>query len=785
MTEQRNSRIALLAVVMLLSGAFLGLVVSDNASAARYDINGFVSDNNANVSITILDRDTGYKKTTSTLEDGYYSFNNVESGSYDIRYSKDGFLAIRNNLSVSADGPLETVTMVAAPAGVSTLSGTVKDQDDTPVVGATITLYSTTAFEDSWWGYDDIGYSWSVDSDEAGTYQFTDMPGTVFDVRVASDDHYTHTAASVDFTAPHEFVLSSVTGDNNQSINVKDSSDNIISDAVVFMYEESTSTWTDATKFGGATYILSPDTGSTVYVYAYHEDHKPVVTKLSDVGGTSSFEMVLGSNSLGDDDVIYIPSTPSLGSQSVLPKHHDRIVKLNMGPTAKISSATGDFVLSDTEVLSLSGSSSISLLGDLTYNWPDWATYCEPEPEPEGEDVDFFKQVGFGCGVNTIPSVNYSPGTNSFRLIVTDIFGATDTVSVNITIDSDNPVASFIAIVKENIDDPGTAVNSTNVIEDFSTVVFNASASSDATSSVSSYSWDFGDGNTDTGKIVSHSFSTPGTFDVVLTAADGAGNTGTSTLSVIVQDITPPSVNFNWSYVDEEGVTRDFVAIEGVPVNFNAGITSDNSGDSLTYEWDFNDGTNKQGKEVTHTFENVSSAGYEVILVVTDAAGNSNQRMILVAVDEMDRPDLYISQISFSDDNPNEDETIQLNAVLKLAKMNVTGEIQVGFYLDNLDNQIGSVMVDGSSLTKGIEGGTNVSVPWKAVSGTHTIFVVADSTDLVNEGSDDGEKNQMAKDINVIAKDSSNDTSIILLILVVVISIGAVGYIYKDSLFGN
>ena len=51
MTEQRNSRIALLAIVMLLSGAFLGLLVSDNASAARYDLNGFVSDNNADVSI--------------------------------------------------------------------------------------------------------------------------------------------------------------------------------------------------------------------------------------------------------------------------------------------------------------------------------------------------------------------------------------------------------------------------------------------------------------------------------------------------------------------------------------------------------------------------------------------------------------------------------------------------------------------------------------------------------------------------------------------------------------
>ena len=159
--------------------------------------------------------------------------------------------------------------------------------------------------------------------------------------------------------------------------------------------------------------------------------------------------------------------------------------------------------------------------------------------------------------------------------------------------------------------------------------------------------------------------------------------------------------------------------------------------------------------------------------------------MIVVAVEEMDRPDLYISQLSFSNDNPNEDDTIQLNAVLKLAKMNVTGEIQVGFFLNNLETQIGSVIVDGSNLTKGIEGGMNVSVPWKAVSGTHTIFVVADSTDMVDEGSDDGEKNQLAKDINVVAKETSNDTSIILLVLVVVISIGSVAYIYKDSLFGN
>ena len=759
MTEQRNSRIALLAVVMLLSGAFLGLVVSDNASAAKYDLNGFVSDNNSDVSITILDRDTGYKKTTTTLEDGFYSFNNVESGDYDIRYSKDGYLSIRNNLSVSADGPLDTVTMVAAPSGATTISGTVKNQNDNPVTGATITVSSTDTFEDSWWGYDDVGYSWTTTSDEAGTYEFTNMPGTTFDARVDSDDHYTHTSAAVDFTAPHEFVLNNITEDNNQNIAVRDTSDNIISDATVFMYEESTSTWTDATKFGGATYILSPNTDSTVYVYAYHEDHNPTVTKLSDVSGTSSFVMVLGENNLGDDDIVYIPSNPSHGSQTDMPKIHDRIMHLNMGPTAKISGNSDDYVVTEGGAINFSASGSISVVGISSYDWGG-----------DNTDVSY--------------NATFSGNPNVVSLTVTDNFGVTDTVTVNVTADADNPVASFTTLVKENVDDAGSEINATNVVEDFSTVVFNASASSDVTSSVSSYSWDFGDGNTDTGSIVSHSFETPGNFNVVLTVADGAGNTATTSTSIAVNDITPPSVNFNWSYVDANGDTIDMAAIEGVPVNFNAGLSSDNSGTALTYEWDFTDGNNAQGKEVTHTFENVSS-NYEVVLVVTDEAGNSLQRMLVVAVEEMDRPDVYISELTFSNDSPDEDETIDLNAVLKLAKMNVTDEFEVAFYLDSLDTQIGAVIVDGSNLTKGIEGGMNISVPWKAVSGTHTIFVVADSTDLINEGSDDGEKNQVAKDISVKAKETSNDTSLILLVLVVVISIGAVGYIYKDSLFGK
>ena len=134
------------------------------------------------------------------------------------------------------------------------------------------------------------------------------------------------------------------------------------------MYEESNSSWTEATKFGGATYILSPDTGNSVYVYAYHEDHKPTVTKLSDVSGTNSFEMVLGENNLGNDDVIYVPSLPTLGSQSNLPMLHDRIIHLNMGPTAKISGNSDDYVVTEGGAINFSASGSISVVGISSYD---------------------------------------------------------------------------------------------------------------------------------------------------------------------------------------------------------------------------------------------------------------------------------------------------------------------------------------------------------------------------------------------------------------------------------
>jgi PKD repeat protein len=66
---------------------------------------------------------------------------------------------------------------------------------------------------------------------------------------------------------------------------------------------------------------------------------------------------------------------------------------------------------------------------------------------------------------------------------------------------------------------------------------FDASATADADGDTVSYRWDFGDGATAEGVKVSHAYTKPGIYKVVLTADDGSGaecsaNTSCSTVTV-------------------------------------------------------------------------------------------------------------------------------------------------------------------------------------------------------------------------------------------------------------
>jgi len=64
-------------------------------------------------------------------------------------------------------------------------------------------------------------------------------------------------------------------------------------------------------------------------------------------------------------------------------------------------------------------------------------------------------------------------------------------------------------------------------IADNYTSLFNASSSYDRDGNVISYDWDFGDGTSGTGMIISHIYSVNGTYNVTLTVVDNDGKQGT------------------------------------------------------------------------------------------------------------------------------------------------------------------------------------------------------------------------------------------------------------------
>ena len=118
------------------------------------------------------------------------------------------------------------------------------------------------------------------------------------------------------------------------------------------------------------------------------------------------------------------------------------------------------------------------------------------------------------------PTYTFStPGVYPITLNVSDTVGhwATDTVSITVR-DLTAPTA---------------------MAGDDQTVIANAPVSFDASScsdnvGLATYEWDFGDGSTGDGMAITHTYSQPGTYDIVLTVRDSAGNMSTDTLTVTV-----------------------------------------------------------------------------------------------------------------------------------------------------------------------------------------------------------------------------------------------------------
>jgi len=129
-----------------------------------------------------------------------------------------------------------------------------------------------------------------------------------------------------------------------------------------------------------------------------------------------------------------------------------------------------------------------------------------------------------------------------------------------------------------------------------------------------SFTWDFGDGQTATGRRVSHSYSSVGEYSITVTGIY-SGNTCSVTLQITVTNLphakVDVSTNSPRAYLDS--------------VQFDASESYDIGGAIVSYRWDFGDGYTDTGAKVSHVFK---EGTYEVVLRIEDNDGYSDTKTI-------------------------------------------------------------------------------------------------------------------------------------------------------------
>jgi len=144
-------------------------------------------------------------------------------------------------------------------------------------------------------------------------------------------------------------------------------------------------------------------------------------------------------------------------------------------------------------------------------------------------------------------------------------------------------------------------------------VTFDASASDDPDGTIVDYSWDFGDAQTGSSKIVSHAYTSFGNYTVTLNVTDNDGLKGTTSTKVRV--IKGPAASFMFAPSSPK---------VNETVTFDATSSTPNGGTITRYSWNFGDGilVNVTNPTTTHAYLNAGT--YTVTLTVVDSEGLNN-----------------------------------------------------------------------------------------------------------------------------------------------------------------
>lgn len=142
-----------------------------------------------------------------------------------------------------------------------------------------------------------------------------------------------------------------------------------------------------------------------------------------------------------------------------------------------------------------------------------------------------------------------------------------------------------------------------------------------STDNFSEYFWDFGDGSTSTSQNSVHTYSSPGTYTVKLRATNVNGSEWVNKTNLITVTGAP---------------FANFTATPTLSVHFSDTST----GNPISWDWDFGDGTNSTSQNPTHVYSNPGT--YTVRMTARNTDGSStSSKTILLSITSTPIPDAF------------------------------------------------------------------------------------------------------------------------------------------------
>jgi len=285
-------------------------------------------------------------------------------------------------------------------------------------------------------------------------------------------------------------------------------------------------------------------------------------------------------------------ATVDLLPSPALRNHHSVLVSAPASESApEVVASVSTSEVNPQQSVGFDASQSIGVNGLVVYSW-DFGN---------GETAQ---------GVTASTSYDL-PGTYVASVVVLDSTGqiGKDVITITVLAAQDNvPLASFV-VDPSDIDDSAFAF------------LFSSTSTDDQ--GIESWLWNFDDGGSSIGEIVSHTFETPGVYSVSLSVTDSSGQTVTTSQTLEVIDPVPVA---SFTVTATSAGLPLTVEVDGSASTDNAELTD--------FSWDF--GNDEAGTGAIASVDYTAAGEYTVALTVTDSAGQTSVTTQTITVSEPD-----------------------------------------------------------------------------------------------------------------------------------------------------